>query len=124
MNEMVDNYTNIIANKYALFKGRSGKAEFWQFLLVFIIINLILSIILKAVGGIKILGFIFMIVSILFPLTMFIPTLALSVRRMHDIGKGGGWVLINLIPVLGSIWFLILALQGSEPTANRFDTEI
>lgn len=53
-------------------------------------------------------------------LGLLVPTLAVSVRRLHDIGKGGGWIFINLIPVIGSIWFLILMIKKGESITNRF----
>ena len=53
-------------------------------------------------------------------LGLLVPTLAVSVRRLHDIGKGGGWIFINLIPLIGSIWFLVLLIKEGEKVANRF----
>ncbi|MDE5843283.1 MAG: DUF805 domain-containing protein, partial [Muribaculaceae bacterium] len=47
-------------------------------------------------------------------------SLALAWRRMHDIGKGGGWYFITLIPLIGTIWYLVLTLTPGEPYPNRF----
>ena len=62
-----------------------------------------------------------MILNVIVMLALIIPSLAVSVRRMHDIGKAGGWILVNLIPLIGLIWFILLAIKYSEPCANRFD---
>jgi uncharacterized membrane protein YhaH (DUF805 family) len=70
---------------------------------------------------VNILRMIFMILNVIVMLVLLIPSLAVSVRRMHDIGKAGGWIFINLIPLIGAIWFIILAIKDSEPGANRFD---
>lgn len=123
MTKIIDNFKNVIANKYALMKGRSEKAEFWRFVLLVMGISLLFVVLNMAFGNIKLIGIFFSILVILFPLVMLVPTLAVSVRRMHDIGKGGGWILINLIPVIGTIWFFLLALKDSEASANRFDID-
>ena len=87
--------------KYVDFQGRASRAEYWWFFLF----NFI-------VGFIPFVNFL----SIL----LIVPTLAVSWRRMHDIGKGGGWWFINFIPLAGFIWFILLAVKPGEPTANRF----
>lgn len=59
-------------------------------------------------------------VAAIYQLFIILPSLAVSVRRMHDIGKGGGWILINLVPAIGSIWFFVLTLIGGQYGPNRF----
>lgn len=49
--------------------------------------------------------------------------LAVSVRRLHDIGKGGGWIFISLVPLIGGIWYLVLMLLPSQPGGNRFGSQ-
>lgn len=121
MNEMIENFKEIITNKYAQFNGRANKTEFWQYVLVYILISIALSLLVSIFARVGILRMLFMIVNTVVMLALIIPSLAVSVRRMHDIGKGGEWVLINLIPIVGFIWFIVLAVQDSEPGANRFD---
>lgn len=87
--------------KYVDFSGRASRAEYWWFFLFSFIIGLI-----PVVNFLSIL--------------LIVPTLSVSWRRMHDIGKGGGWWFINLIPLIGNIWFIVLAATKGEPTANRF----
>lgn len=111
----------IVFSRYATFAGRSSRAEYWYFVLFNIVVYGCLAIIAwyfpAADGGmpmwINVLGGIFGLVVLL-------PSLAVSVRRMHDIGKGGGWIFISLIPVIGSIWFLILTLLAGDAYPNRF----
>ncbi len=121
MNEMIENFKDIITNKYAQFNGRANKTEFWQYVLVYILISIALSLLVSIFARVGVLRMLFMIVNTVVMLALIIPSLAVSVRRMHDIGKGGEWVLINLIPIVGFIWFIVLAVQDSEPGANRFD---
>ena len=53
-------------------------------------------------------------------LALFVPGLAVAWRRLHDMGKGGQWYWISLIPIIGGIWLLVLLCMPSEPQDNRF----
>ncbi len=59
----------------------------------------------------------------IYSLAVLLPSLAVSVRRLHDIGKGGGWIFINLVPVIGSIWYIILTVLPSQRGYNRFGAQ-
>lgn len=104
-----------VFNKYAEFNGRASRAEFWWFFLFTFIVNAVLGI-LAAITNWGIFNY----VDGLFGLAVIIPTLAVSWRRLHDIGKAGGWWFINFIPLVGSVIFIIWCAQPSEPRANRF----
>lgn len=83
---------------YATFTGRASVTEYWRFFLACFIISFI-----------PFAGF----------LTM-VPMLAVSWRRMHDTGKSGAYFLINLIPLVGQILWIIWAVKPSEPHANQY----
>ena len=121
MNAIIENFKDIITNKYAKFTGRANRAEFWQFLLVYFVISVVFSVLMKLFEGVNILRMLFMILQFIVMLVLLVPSLAVGVRRMHDIGKSGSWLFINLIPFIGSIWFLLLAIKESEPGANQFE---
>ena len=114
MNAIIENFKDIVTNKYAQFSGRANKAEFWQFVLVFVVISVAFSLLMSIFGGVNILRMIFMILNVIVSLALLVPSIAVSIRRMHDIGKSGVWVLINLLPIIGSIWFIVLAVKESE----------
>jgi len=88
--------------RYADFKGRSRRSEYWLGCLSVSLLGIILS---------GILGDFMWIWS----LVIWLPNFALSVRRLHDIGRSGWWLLINLVPLAGSIIYLIWACQDSGP---------
>ena len=121
MNPIIENFKDIITNKYAQFQGRANRAEFWQYALVYFVVAVVFMLLISLFANVSMLRMTFMILYVIFMLALLVPTLAVSVRRMHDIGKEGGWILINLIPFIGGIWFLILAVKESEPGTNRFD---
>jgi uncharacterized membrane protein YhaH (DUF805 family) len=90
-------FDNFIAN-YANFSGRATRKEFWLFQLAAFVVSLIITII---VSFSEKLG----IINTLFSLFIFIPSISVSVRRLHDIGKSGYWLLPGIIM---SIMLIIL----------------
>ena len=118
--DIIGNYKNVLANKYALFKGRANRSEFWLFALVNAAISIVYQILVSVLAGSTAATLIVSIIFGVFALAILVPGLALSVRRMHDIGKGGGWIFITFVPIIGSIWFLVLCIKEGEPAANRF----
>lgn len=120
MNEFINNFKDVVSNKYAQFSGRANKSEFWQYVLVYFLITAALTVISNIFGGVKPLRMFFMILSAIVSFALLIPTIGVSVRRMHDIGKSGGWVLVNLIPFIGTLWFIILAVKDSGGP-NQYD---
>jgi uncharacterized membrane protein YhaH (DUF805 family) len=99
------NYYLAVLQNFANFKGRARRSEYWYFVLF----NIIFSIALGFVGGL----IHFPLISTIYSLVMIIPSLAVGVRRMHDAGKSG-WFL--LIP----IYNLVLALTEGEANDNAY----
>ena len=95
--DLIENTKNIITKKYFCFEGRAGRKEFWMWILVIFILNMIFSFIPKA-GN---------ILSLILSLATLLPSLGVTARRLHDIGKSGWWQLIALIPVIGIIILII-----------------
>jgi inner membrane protein yhaI len=118
--DIIGNYKNVLTNKYAMFKGRANRSEFWLFALVNVAISIVYQILVSVLAGSTAATLIVSIIFGVIALAILVPGLALSVRRMHDIGKGGGWIFINLVPFIGGIWFLVLCIKEGEPAANRF----
>lgn len=94
--------------QYADFKGRARRKEYWMFTLINGIIGFVMGLL-----GLTILSWIYSI-------AVFIPSLAVCVRRIHDIGKSAWWILLFLIPVIGWIWLIILFVQDSQPGENQW----
>lgn len=116
-----------VLKKYADFSGRARRKEFWTFALINVLIVLILftiAMLLQQAGGSNgnaSPGFTFMmIVVMVFDLAILLPSLAVEVRRLHDIGKSGWWWFIQLVPIIGGIWLLVLFLLDSQPGSNQW----
>ena len=105
--------------QYADFNGRARRKEYWMFTLFNMIFALLALIIDNVVGTASPeLGY--GVFYVLYALAMFIPGLSVSVRRLHDIGKSGWMVLIALIPIIGTIWILVLMVTDSHPEENEY----
>jgi len=115
MNGFLALYMKVLKENYVNFKGRAGRPEFW----VFVIINAIVSGILNVVGGL-IHPYLGSALAGLFALATLMPSLSVAARRMHDLGKGAGWICIIFIPFAGIIWFIVLCAKAGEATENRF----
>lgn len=97
-----------VLNKYAVFSGRARRKEYWMFFVCNLIIAIIIGFIEGLLGSSGVVG-------IIYSLAVLIPSIAVSVRRLHDTGKSAWWLLIGLIPILGFIVLLIfMALEGKD----------
>lgn len=105
-------YVAVLKN-YAGFSGRAGRAEYWMFFLFNFIISIVLSVISVKVPAISILSF-------LYSLAVLIPGLAVAVRRLHDTDRSGWWLLISLIPIVGTIILIVFLATEGQPYDNRY----
>lgn len=105
---------------YATFSGRAGRAEYWWFLLFTFCISAVFSSLTIIFAKITFLAAILTAMNYLVSFALLIPTLAVSWRRMHDIGKGGGWYFIIYIPLVGTIIWIVWCCRKGEPYLNRF----
>ena len=109
--------------KYATFKGRSRRSEYWWIQLFLVLTNLAVAAIDLALmdgdverfianGGGGIVGLVWILVTI-------VPALAVLVRRLHDTGKSGWWALIGFVPLVGAIVLLVLTVLDSDRGENK-----
>ena len=105
--------------KYAVFGGRSRRKEYWYFVLFSLIVSLVLSAIDALLGTLSSSTNVGLLGGI-YGLAIIIPSIAVSVRRLHDIDRTGWWILIGLVPLIGGIVLLVFALLDSTPGSNRY----
>ena len=101
-----------VLTQYANFSGRARRSEFWWFYLAQVLASIVAGII-DGILGVTILG-------VILALGLLIPTLAVGVRRLHDIGKSGWWLLIGLVPLVGAIVLIVFACQDGQPGTNQW----
>jgi len=108
-----------VLNQFADFSGRARRKEYWMFALfnvLFTVAALILDKFMDTGFNGSYIGWIY----ILYSLAIFIPSLAVTVRRLHDVGKSGWMYLIILIPIIGAIWLLVLMATDGQPGTNSW----
>ena len=109
--------------KYAIFKGRSRRSEYWWIQLFLVLTNLAVAAIDLALmdgdverfianGGGGIVGLVWILVTI-------VPALAVLVRRLHDTRKSGWWAFIGFVPIVGAIILLVFTVLDSEVAENK-----
>lgn len=110
----MDNYIEVL-KKYAVFNGRARRKEYWMFTLVNVLIMLGFNFLSFALDStfIQILGIVYL-------LAVLVPSLAVYVRRLHDTNHSAWWILLGLIPIVGTIILLIFLVTDSQAGDNRF----
>ncbi len=104
-----------VLKKYAVFNGRARRKEYWMFVLFNVIFSAILAIIEFAIGMND-----WNLLSTIYSLAVLIPSLAVSVRRLHDTDRTGWWIFIGLIPLIGAIILIVFMATEGQPGDNRY----
>jgi uncharacterized membrane protein YhaH (DUF805 family) len=107
------NWYLAVIKKYADFSGRARRTEYWMFFLVNLVVVVVLSILEALVGGPGIL-------SALYGLALLLPSIGVTVRRLHDTSRTGWWILVGLIPFIGFIVLLVFMVLDSQPGSNQW----
>lgn len=105
------------------FNGRARRAEYWKFAIIYGVIASILSGVasgLAANPDLSTVGIVFYIIYGVFCLALLVQSIAVCVRRLHDIGKSGFAIFISLIPFVGSIILLVWTCTDSERGENQY----
>ena len=111
------NWYLTVLKKYAVFSGRARRKEYWMFALFSFIIAFALGFI-EGITGIGPENVSFL--AIIYGLAVLIPSLAVSVRRLHDTNRSGWWLLIGLVPLIGAIAILVFTVQDGQPSENQY----
>ncbi|POZ63803.1 DUF805 domain-containing protein [Chromobacterium alticapitis] len=104
-----------VLSKYAVFGGRARRKEYWYFALTNLVISLMLTIVQHKMHG----GHSPWLTNI-YSLALLLPTIAVSMRRLHDVGRSGWWLWIAFIPVVGAIVLLVFHCQDSQAGDNPY----
>ncbi len=102
-----------VLRKYAEFSGRARRKEYW----FFVLFNIIISFVLGFVDGFAGLGG---VLGGIYALAVLIPSIAVGVRRLHDTGRSGWWLLIGLVPIIGVIVLIVFMVGDSESGSNQY----
>jgi len=113
------NWVKEVFSKYATFDGRARRKEYWFFGLFCGVAYIVLAFVDGMTGTFSTTSGIGLL-SGLFCLVVLIPSISVTVRRLHDTDRSGWWWWIALIPVVGGIILLVFMVLDSQPGANRY----
>lgn len=88
--------------KYADFNGRARRKEYWMFVLIYMVINIVLAVL-----GMD-------VISMIVGLALLVPSISIGARRLHDTGRSGWWQLIYFVPLIGLIVMIVFLVQDSH----------
>lgn len=105
--------------KYADFSGRAPRAEYWWFVLLYLVGYLVATI-LDSILGLGSTVYTYGPITLLLALAILIPSIAVGARRLHDTGRSGWWLLIGLIPFIGAIVLLVFFVTPGQSGSNEY----
>ena len=114
--EAVEAWKKVVLENYAIFEGRANRAEFWWFALAQFVLGIVLSILARASG-------LFLLLYLVYILATFVPSVAVTVRRLHDTGRSGWFYFIALVPFVGWIILLVLLAGEGQQGSNEYGPE-
>ena len=115
----MDQYLAVL-KKYAQFDGRARRKEFWMFVLFNVLVSVGLSVVDTIVTN-RIVGF--PLLGTIYSLAVLVPSIAVGVRRLHDTGRSGWFILIGLIPCIGVIILIVFYAEEGKSGSNQDGTD-
>lgn len=109
-----------VLRKYADFSGRARRKEYWFFVLFNVLISIVLAFVDAAIGIKSAEGDNLGLLGTLYSLAVLIPSIAVTVRRLHDTGRSGWYVLLGLIPCVGGIILLVFTIEEGYSGENEY----
>lgn len=107
-------------SNYATFSGRAPRSEYWWFTLFAVLLNIVATVldmvVIDSPQG-------FGVFSIVLVLAMFLPSLSVGVRRLHDVERSGHWYWIVFVPLIGSIVLFVFFLSGGTRGDNKYGAD-
>jgi uncharacterized membrane protein YhaH (DUF805 family) len=119
---MIEWYKKVVFENYANFNGRARRSEYWYYILANLII-LIIAAVIDNVTGLNFEPLPYGVIYLLYALATILPGIAVAIRRLHDVGKSGWFLLILFFPLIGSIWLLVLFATEGERGTNQYGSD-
>ncbi|WP_204477422.1 DUF805 domain-containing protein [Aeromonas veronii] len=103
-----------VLKQYAVFSGRARRTEYWMFVLCNVIVMLLVGMVDKLIGGDN------ELISSIYSLAVLLPSLAVAARRLHDTDRSAWWLLLGLIPIIGTLVLIYFMVCNGQQGPNRF----
>jgi hypothetical protein len=107
------------------FSGRARRKEYWLWELFTLIVISILATIQQVFVAMESVEGLYLLTALIwiFSIVVFLPSLAVTIRRLHDLDKSGGYIFIGLIPIVGGIWLFVQMCRKGTVGDNRFGAD-
>jgi uncharacterized membrane protein YhaH (DUF805 family) len=115
--------TKVCFSKYAHFRGRARRAEFWWFMLFLMLVGIGIDLIDTMVLGVRWGEYSLGPISAVYSLATFLPAIAVGVRRLHDINRTGWWHLLILLPIVGWVVLIVWWATSGTKGENRYGSD-
>ena len=118
-----DQSVRSVLSNYATFEGRAMRSEYWYWVLFTLLVSMglnLLEAMLQSTGPDMVLAF--NLIGLAFSLATLVPSIAVGIRRMHDVGKSG-WNILWSLTIIGVLYVLYLYVQPSQPGANAYGAQ-
>ena len=112
-NPLISYWKRVVLEKYADFTGRARRSEYWWFTLSNILVFIVLALLIAVAD-------IFWVLYVIYGLALLVPSIAVTIRRLHDTDKSGWFILIGLIPFVGGIILLVFMCIDSTRGTNQW----
>lgn len=107
MDELKSNFLKVVRDNYANFNGRARRKEYWYFVLANFLISIVTNVLVFVSDSLSFVG-------IIVGLALFIPSLAVTIRRLHDTNKSGWYLLLGLIPLVNFYLLYLMFVEGDR----------
>lgn len=119
----VDNFKHSVVGNFVNFSGRASRSEYWRFTAVTVVIGFVFSV-LRFIFGNTFLGSLFNLLSFAYTCAVFLPSLGIAVRRLHDINKSGWFLLLPFIPIIGLVYIIYLLAKPGDVGDNQYGSPV
>ena len=115
----IDNFKHSVVGNFVNFSTRASRSEYWRFVAVTVVIGFVFSL-LRFIFGNTFLGSLFNLVSFAYTCAVFLPSVGIAVRRLHDINKSGWFLLLPFIPIIGLVYIIYLLAKPGDVGDNQY----
>jgi uncharacterized membrane protein YhaH (DUF805 family) len=110
---IIENWKQVVLERYAKFDGRADRGEFWWFVLANILLYVVLGILMNVSS-------IFVVLYVVAAFGLLVPSIAVAIRRLHDTNKSGWFLLLALIPLIGGIILIVFYATAGDSGDNQY----
>lgn len=119
----IDNFKHSVVGNFINFSTRASRSEYWRFTAVTVVIGFVFTL-LRFVFGHSFLGSLINLLSFAYTCVMFLPSLGIAVRRLHDINKSGWFWLIIFVPIIGLVYVIYLLAKPGDVGDNQYGSPV